>query len=100
VQKSYERIVVFTINVSQIKNIKKVGIRGEKPLSWDSDLEIIKGKDSLYKAIVSFETGYKFAQYKFTVNDQFELQNQDNRRVIFDEKKDTTFYKATFNSLK
>lgn len=100
VQKSYKRIVVFTLDVSNVKNVKKVGIRGEKPLSWDYDLSLKKGNDSLYKTIVTFETGYKFAKCKFTANDEFELQNQDNRRVVFDEKNDTTFYKTTFNSLK
>ena len=99
VQKSYKRTVVFTVDVSKIKKIKMVGIRGEnKPLSWNSDLEMTEIiKDSLYKATVTFETGYKFAQFKFTVNNDFEFQDQDNRRIIFDEKKDTTFFKATFN---
>jgi hypothetical protein len=100
VQKSYKRTVVFTVDVSQVKNVKKVGIRGEKPLNWDNDLELKKGKDSFYKATVTFDTGYKFVECKFTVNGDFELQNQDNRRIDFNEKRDTTFYKATFNSLK
>jgi hypothetical protein len=99
VQKSYKRTVVFTLDVSAIKNIKKVGIRGNgKPLSWDYDTEMKEMvKDSLYQIIVSGETGYKFTEVKFVVNDTFELQNKDNRRVYFDEKKDTTFYKAKFN---
>lgn len=99
VQKSYKRTVVFTLDVSQVKNVKKVGIRGnDKPLSWDSDFEMKEIiKDSLYKATITGETGYLFTEIKFTVNDEFEFQNQDNRRVYFDEKKDTTFYKAVFN---
>lgn len=99
VQKTYKKTVVFTLDVSQLKNIKQVGIRGENnPLSWNSDLEMKEIiKDSLYKATVTFETGYKFAQCKFTANGDFEFQDQDNRRIVFDEKKDTTYYKATFN---
>jgi len=98
VQKSYKRIVVFTLDASEIKNIKKVGIRGnDKPLSWDNDTEMkeIK-KDSLYQIIITGETGYKFTEVKFVVNDTFEFQNEDNRRVVFSEK-DTTFFKAKFN---
>ena len=34
VQKSYKKTVVFTLDASEIKNIKKVGLRGnDKPLS-------------------------------------------------------------------
>jgi hypothetical protein len=98
VQKSYKRTVVFTLDASEIKNIKKVGIRGkDKPLSWDYDTEMkeIK-KDSVYQIIITGETGYKFTEVKFVVNDTFELQNEDNRRVDFSEK-DTTFFKAKFN---
>jgi hypothetical protein len=98
VQKSYKRTVVFSLDVSEIKEVKKVGIRGnDKPLSWDYDTEMkeIK-KDSLYEITITGETGYKFTEVKFVVNDNFEFQNEDNRRVIFSEK-DTTFFKAKFN---
>ena len=98
VQKSYKKTVVFTLDVSEIKNIKKVGIRGkDKPLSWDYDTEMkFSPKENLYKVTTTFETGYKFTEVKFVVNDTFEFQNQDNRRVDFSEK-DTTFFKAKFN---
>ena len=98
VQKTYKKTVVFTVDASEIKNVKKVGIRGnDKPLSWDYDTEMkaIK-KDSLYQITLTGETGYKFTEVKFVVNDTFELQNEDNRRVLFSEK-DTTFFKAKFN---
>ena len=98
VQKTYKKTVVFTLDTSEIKNIKKVGIRGnDKPLSWDYDTEMkaIK-KDSLFQITITGETGYKFTEVKFVVNDTFELQNEDNRRVHFSEK-DTTFFKAKFN---
>lgn len=99
VQKSYKRTVVFTLDVSLIKNIKKVGIRGnDKPLSWDYDTEMKEiQKDSLYQLIVSGETGYKFTEVKFVINDIFELQNKGNRKIYFNEKKDTTIFKAKFN---
>ena len=98
VQKTYKKTVVFTLDVSEIKNVKKVGIRGNnKPLSWDYDTKMkeIK-KDSLYQITITGETGYKFTEVKFVVNDTFEFQNEENRRVLFSEK-DTTFYNAKFN---
>jgi hypothetical protein len=100
VQKTYKKIVVFTVDVSGIKKINKVGVRGEnKPLDWnyDTEMKVIK-KDSLYQATVVFETGYKFAEVKFTVNDEFELKEKDNRRINFSEK-GTTLYNAKFDFL-
>ncbi|WP_395061157.1 hypothetical protein [Flavobacterium sp.] len=98
VQKSYKKTVVFTLDVSKIKSIKKVGVRGnDKPLSWDYDTQMkeIK-KDSLFQITITGETAYKFTEVKFVVNDTFEFKDKDNRRVIFSEK-DTTFYNAKFN---
>jgi hypothetical protein len=98
VQKSYEQTVELLVDVSGIKNIKTVGVRGEgKPLSWDNDLpmkELVK--DSLYSTTVTATTGYLFAEFKFVVNGEFELNGKDNRRVVFDKSRNT-LYKAKFN---
>jgi hypothetical protein len=98
VQKTYKKTVVFTLYVSEIKKVKKVGIRGnDKPLSWEYDTEMREvKKDSVYKITITGETGYKFTEVKFVVNDVFELQGKDNRRIVFSEK-DTTFYNAKFD---
>lgn len=98
VQKTYQKTVVFTLDASEIKNIKTVGIKGnDKPLSWSksSEMKAIK-KDSLYQLTITFETGYSFTEIKFMVNDSLEFENKDNRRVNFSTS-DTTFYKAKFN---
>lgn len=99
VQPSYNKTVVVTLDVSALKNIQSVGIRGEgKPLSWEADYPMTEVvKDSLYRAIITTKTGYLFAEYKCTVNGNFELQEQPNRRVIFDTKKDTTYVDLVFD---
>lgn len=101
VQKSYERKVTFLLHTEQLKNIEKVGLRGNnRPLTWKKDLEMTAvKKDSLYSVTVTFLTGYKFAEVKFVVNDEFELQEKDNRRVVFNENGET-IYEATFNKEK
>ncbi len=95
VQKTYKKTIVFTLDASEIKEVKKVGIRGnDKPLSWDYDKEMkaIK-KDSLYQIALTVETGYKFTEVKFSINDNLEFNDGENRRVVFSEK-DTTYYKV------
>lgn len=98
VQKSYKKTVVVTLSVPNRKGISSVGIRGQgKPLSWDYDVAMKPVvKDSLYTATITAVTGYKFAEIKFTVNGDFELKEQPNRRVVFSDK-DTTYYNAVFD---
>jgi hypothetical protein len=98
VQKTHKRTVVFTLDVSSVKDVKKVGIRGwDTPLSWDEDYplkEIVK--DSLYQVTVTGETGRICVEVKFAVNGQIELESKNNRKIYFKEK-DTVFYKAKFD---
>jgi hypothetical protein len=50
VQKTYQKTVVFTLDASEIKNIKIVGIKGtDKPLSWSKNCEMktIKKRQSI-----------------------------------------------------
>lgn len=100
VQKSYKRVVVVTLDVSKVKNIESVGIRGEgQPLSWENDYPMqTVVKDSLYKAVITTKTGYLFIEGKCTVNGNFELQNKPNRRITFDTKKDTTYVHLVFDT--
>lgn len=97
VQESNVRHIKVTLDVSAIDSITSVGIRGEgHPLSWQTDYpmqELVK--DSLYTAVITTKTGYKFGECKFTVNGDFELKGEENRRVYFAES-DTTYYHAVF----
>lgn len=98
VQKSYNRKVTLLLDISGNKDIKSIGIRGEnKPFSWDYDteMEVVK-KDSLYKKTFEINTGRLCTELKFTINGNFELQNQENRKIYFNTKGET-FYKAQFN---
>lgn len=98
VQKSYEKTVIFTVDVSSVKGVKTVSLRGkEKPLGWRKGVEMTPIKaDSLYTATVTFLTGYKFTEVKFVVNDEFELKDKDNRKVQYSDS-DTTRYNGVYN---
>jgi hypothetical protein len=93
-----QRTVVLTLDVSGIPNIQNTGVRGSgNPLSWDEDLPLkALVPDSLYTVTVTGQTPYDFAEIKFTVNGQFELEGKENRKVYF-ANGDTTFYRAIFN---
>lgn len=100
VQKSYNQTVTLILDVSEIPNIKTVGVRGgDKPLSWQEDFKMnALVEDSLYTATFSGKTGLLFTEIKFVVNGEFEFKDQDNRRVVFDKSR-KTIYKAKFNKI-
>ena len=98
VQKSYIRKVTLLLDVSGNKGIKSVGIRGEnKPFSWNEDvaMEVVK-KDSLYRKTFVINTGRICTEIKFTINDEFELLKQNNRKIYFN-KNGATVCKIKFN---
>ena len=99
VQKSSKKIIIVKVDVTGIKDIKTVGIRGnQKPLSWKKDMEMNPiVKDTLYTTSFSLITGYKFTEIKFTVNGKTELNEKENRKIIFNNG-DTTFYEAKFDT--
>ena len=101
VQKSSEKTVTFIVDVSKLKDIKSVALRGgEKPLNWRKDFAMTPlKKDSFYTAKVTFLTGYKFTEVKFVVNGEFELKEKDNRRVTYSNS-DSTTYEAVFDVAK
>jgi PBP1b-binding outer membrane lipoprotein LpoB len=101
VQKTVERKVRFLLDVSEVENVTSVGVKGSNdPLNWQKELAMIPiFADSIYAVDVTFVTGYLGAEVKFVVNGQLELQNQENRRFVFDVKKDTTIYSAIFDTL-
>ena len=101
VQKTYTRKVTLILDVSGNKNIQQVGIRGEnKPFSWNDDvaMQVVK-KDSLYKKTFEINTGRLCTEIKFTINGEFELQDQEKRKVYFYENGETV-YRAKFNKIK
>ncbi len=59
VQESKKQKVTIFLDVSGLKDVKTVGIRGnDKPLSWNEDMEMeVVKKDSLYKKTFDGNTG-------------------------------------------
>lgn len=98
VQPAYDKTVTYELDVSGVRAIRTVGVRGDdKPLSWNTDVALTPVvPDSLYRATVTYHTGSLKSEVKFTVNGEFELQDGANRRVPL-ATGDTTVYRARFN---
>jgi hypothetical protein len=89
VQKTHKQTVKFSVDAKGIKNVKTVGLRGQSPLSWDYDLTMEIAKNSTYEATIIFETGYKYVDYKYTINNEYETDIQENRKLFFEDSKTT-----------
>lgn len=98
VQKAYKQTVIYTIEIPDSEGVTSVGIRGnDKPLNWDQDMELKKiNNKGFYQVKVTYLTGYKFTEVKFTRNGEYELQNMPNRRIEFNPS-GVTQYKTVFN---
>jgi hypothetical protein len=103
VQKAYDRVIVYRVDVSGIPDVKSVGLRGRSaPLSWDKDTAMRPLADSadIYELVVTHRTGSLTTEVKFTVNGAFEFEGGDNRTVRMAPAKadnDTTLYRGVFN---
>lgn len=100
VQQAYDRTVVYELDVSALDSVRTVGVRGgDTPLSWETDSAMTPvTPQRLYRAVVTYHTGFLKTEVKFTVNGRFELDGKDNRRVAFDMTRDTTVYRAVFDT--
>lgn len=98
VQPAYDKTVIYELDVSDAREIRSVGVRGDDtPLSWNTDLALTPVvPDSLYRVTVTYHTGYLKSEVKFTVNGEFEFRDGENRRVPLTTG-DTTIYRARFN---
>jgi hypothetical protein len=51
----------------------------------------------LYQVTVTGETGRICTEFKFSINDNLELEGKENRKVYFDTKNDSTKVAFVFN---
>ena len=60
-----------------------------------------ENNDGIYEITFTEKTAAHGISFKFVKNnDEFELQNQENRKLIFEYQPETIFYITTFNNNK
>jgi len=99
VQRTKEQKVDFFVDARNIENVNSIGVRGSTPpLNWNQNFELKDdNNDSIYTGTIVFDIPYDFVELKLVKNeDQFELNNQPNRRLIFD-KSGKTKYQLKFD---
>lgn len=100
VQKAQPKTITIMVDMNTIKNPSKVGIRGNGPLSWEKTT-LLKDTDGdgIYEETFDIYSVRHNVEFKFiNNNDEFELQDQNNRIINFEYKPETITYKAIFNN--
>jgi len=100
VQEEHEKTVTFKVDMSQVENVKNVGIRGQFTApSWEVTVPMSDDdQDGIYEVTLSQQTAQSQVQFKFVnQNDQFELAGKNNRHINFEYKPETIVYTAVFN---
>lgn len=100
VQETHTKTVTFKVDMSTVENPQNVGIRGNfTDNSWSDTVPLTDdNNDGIYEGTFSQKTAVNGIQFKFVNNDEFELDGQDNRRIVFEYKPETIVYEAIFNN--
>lgn len=102
VQEAKPKTITVKVDMTSILSPKGVGIRGDDPLSWDETtfLNDTDG-DGIYEETFDIYTTRQDVEFKFvTNNNEFELQDRNNRSLTFEYKPETIVYKGIFDNEK
>lgn len=100
VQQTHVKTVTFKLDMSDVENPSKVGVRG--PFTDNPWQETVflgdNNNDGIYEGTITQKTAVNGVQFKFVNNDgNYELRGQDNRFLKFEYKPETIIYETKFN---
>lgn len=99
VQESHPKEINVKLDMTAQEHRRKVGIRGEFPLSWEETTYLEdKENNGIYEGTFKIYTAGSAIEFKFVnSDDQFELKDQGNRILNFDYKPETIIIEAVFD---
>jgi hypothetical protein len=103
VQETHLKTITFKLDMNGIENVSEVGIRGSFTSNpWEKTIFFSdEDNDGIYEGTLSQKTAHSRVEFKFVnQNDQFELQDQNNRSIEFEYKPEIIIYEGVFNDTK
>jgi len=90
--------ITFKLDATQIEVKEAIGLRGNvKPLSWNKDYPLTyNDTEGVFEATLKFKTSKRNLRYKFTHDEEIELEGADHRIVWF-KANETVVAKHIFN---
>lgn len=101
VQETQLKTITVVVDMNAFENVSKVGIRGgSNPMSWEETMYLSdEDGDGLYETTFEIRSASYDLSFKFVNNNnEFELQDQNNRSIPFDYKPETIIYTTVFNN--
>lgn len=100
VQKEHQKNVTFIVDTNGIDGIESLGVRGSfLPNQWRESYPLTdENNDGIYEVNFQEETAVNSISFKFVKNGfDYELKNEDNRKISFEYKPETLIYQTKFN---
>lgn len=101
VQKTHQKTIQFKLDMTNTDNPSNVGIRGEFGSNpWNETVYLTDDdEDGIYEGTITKQTGQGSIEFKFVNHhEEFELQGQNNRFIIFKYQPEILIYEAVFNN--
>ena len=101
VQEEHEKKVTLFVDMNAEENFESLGVRGDfLPNQWrETVLMTDENNDGIYEITFTENTAVHGISFKFVKNNnEFELQDQENRKLIFEYKPETIQYFTIFNN--
>ena len=102
VQEEHEKKVTLFVDMNAEENFESLGVRGDfLPNQWrETVLMTDENNDGIYEITFTENTAVHGISFKFVKNNnEFELQDQENRKLIFEYKPETIQYFTIFNNM-
>lgn len=101
VQEEFDKTITFQVDTNGIEDMETLGIKGDfLPNRWDETVLLSDDdKDGIFEITFEEKTAQYGIEFKFVKNNtEFELEDQDNREIVFKYQPETIVYKTTFNN--
>jgi hypothetical protein len=101
VQKTHLKTIQLKLDMTNVENPSDVGLRGEFGSNpWNETVYLADDDgDGIYEGSITKQTGQGSIEFKFVNHhEEFELQGQNNRFIIFKYHPETLIYEAVFNN--
>ncbi|RNC87192.1 MAG: hypothetical protein ED556_07160 [Winogradskyella sp.] len=100
VQETHLKTFHFKVDMSGIENINNPSVKGQFTTpSWEKAIPLTDADgDSIYEANVEIQAAQFGIHFKFVNNDEYELQDQNNRFIKFEYEPENFTYEAIYNN--
>ena len=102
VQETHLKTLIFKVDMSNVENIIDPSVHGQfTSPSWEVAVPLSdEDNDGIYEATAQVKAAQYSIQFKFSNNNEYELEGQNNRFVTLEYKPETIIYNCVYDNPK